>query len=99
MYEKLREDASFIAEEFLDKKIKMKEPSETQKVEYKKAKNWHISERKLKDTTPSNEKEIRILNKKIDTICNIILKRESEKEPWDKLLELVKELKDKYLHI
>jgi len=74
----------------------MKELSETQKMEYKNAKNCHICERKLKDNPPSIEKEIRILNKKIYIICSIILKRESEKELLDKLSEVVEELKNKY---
>jgi len=96
LYEKLREDALFIAKEYLDKKIKMKELSETQ-MEYKNAKNCHICERNLQDIPPSIEKEIRILNKKIDITCGIILKREGEKELWDKLSELVEKLKDKYI--
>ncbi|MBP1525805.1 MAG: hypothetical protein H9Q67_04825 [Spiroplasma ixodetis] len=96
LYEKLRENVLFIAKEYLDKKIKMKQLSETQKIEYKNAKKCHTCERKLKDTPPSIEKEIRILNKKIDIICSIILKREDEKELWDKLSELVEELKNKY---
>ena len=54
-------------------------------------------ERKLQDIPPSIEKEIRILNKKIDIIRSIILKREGEKEIWDKLSELVEELKNKYI--
>jgi len=66
LYEKLREDALYIAKEYLDKKIKMKELSETQKMEYKETRKCHICERKLIDTPPSIEKDIRISNKKID---------------------------------
>ena len=58
LYEKLKEDAIFIAKEYLDKKIKMKELSETQKMEYKYSKTCHICERKLEDTPPLVEKEI-----------------------------------------
>ncbi len=64
--EKLKEDALFIAKEYLDKKIKMKKLSETQEMEYKNAKDYHICERKLKDTPPFIERKQRILNKKIN---------------------------------
>ncbi len=63
LYKKLREDTLFIAKEYLDKKIKMKDLSETQKAEFKEARKCYICERKLQDIPPSVEKEI-ILNKK-----------------------------------
>ena len=100
LYEKLKEDAIFIAKEYLDKKIKMKELSETQKMEYKFAKKCHICERKLEDNPPMIEKDIRILNKKIDIICSILLKIEDDedrkKELYDKLSELVEKVKFEY---
>ena len=73
LYEKLREDALFIAKEYLDKKIKMKELTERQKMEYKCAKNCHICERNLKDDPPIIEKSLRIFKRKIDIISNILL--------------------------
>ena len=91
LYEKLKEDAIFIAREYLDKKIKMKELSETQKIEFKNEKKCHICERKLKDNPPLIEKGIRILNKKIDIICSILFKiedKDRKKELNDELSKL-----------
>ena len=93
LYEKLRENALFIAQEYLDKKIKMKELSETQKMEYKNAKKCHICERNLKDTPPTIEKDLRILNKKIDITCKILL---WIKDQEDKFKEIVDKAKIKY---
>ena len=69
----------------------MKELSETQKMEYKCSKTCHICERKLEDTPPLVEKEIRVWNKKIDIICSILLKIKDEdrkKELNDELSKL-----------
>ena len=55
----------------------MKELFETQKVEYKNAKNCHICERKLVDTPPSVEKTIRVMNKEISITRGILSKLEN----------------------
>ena len=93
LYEKLREDALHIAQEYLDKKIKMKDLSETQKMEYKNAKKCNICIRYLKDTPPAIEKDLRILNKKIDIASKILL---WIKEQEDEFKEIVDKAKNKY---
>ena len=97
LYEKLKEDALFIAKNYLDKKIKMKKLSETQNMEYKNAKRCHICERKFTDHPPSIEKEIRILNKKISITRDIISKLESTSlKQDDKISKIVNEKKIEY---
>ncbi len=56
LYEKLKEDTLFIAGDYLDTKIKMKELSKTKNV-IRYFKKCHICEKKFEDTPPFIEKK------------------------------------------
>lgn len=76
MNEKLKENVIiYTTREYLNKKIKMKESNEIQKIKYTFAKKCHIYQRKLeKKYTFLYKKEIRTLSKKISIIWSILLK-------------------------